>query len=159
MKRNNMLRSLNGRERMSIAMHNKIPDRIPVMPQICHNHAISLFYDNFRNEILNTIENPEKTLNLVLKAAEYYNVDGLRLFLPGKKMNVSDDGKTMVVKDPNNGEVVGLGIPLFSGNEIGLYDAFSWMRIDGQHVYDIQSYLKKGIKLIKSESKPFLQVI
>ena len=57
MKKNNISRPLNGRERMSIAMHNKMPDRIPTMPQICHNHAISLFYDDFRKGILDTIKN------------------------------------------------------------------------------------------------------
>ena len=60
MKNNGVNRPLNSRERMKIAMSNKMPDRIPTMPQICHNHAISLFYDDFRNGIMDTIKNPEK---------------------------------------------------------------------------------------------------
>ena len=99
MKNSNISGPLNSRERMKIAMSNKIPDRIPTMPQICHNHAISLFYDDFRKGILDTIRNPEKTLSLALKTAEYYDVDGLRLFLPGKRRDAFDDGKNMVVKD------------------------------------------------------------
>lgn len=147
MKKNNIGRPLNNRERMRIAMSNEMPDRIPTMPQICHNHAISLFYDDFRDGILDTIKNPEKTLSLALKTAEYYDVDGLRLFLPGKRMDAFDDGKDMVVKD-NNGENIGK-VDVQGGGNIVLNEPI----LPVEKIEDLDKIPKaQADKLIKTES-------
>lgn len=55
--------------------------------------------------------------------------------------------------------VVGLGIPLFYGDKIELHDAFSWVRVNEEHLRDISFYLPQGIELIKSNDKPFIQLI
>jgi MtaA/CmuA family methyltransferase len=96
-----------GRERMRIAMSNRSADRVPTMPQICHGHAVNMFYDNYRNGIKEVLKEPEKTLKLVLKAAQYYDVDGMRLFIPGEKVDIVDDGKKMLAKDIRSGNIIG----------------------------------------------------
>lgn len=102
-----MVRKYTGRERMKIAMQKGIPDRVPTMPQICYGHAVSIFYHDYREGIAEVLRKPQKALELVLKAAQYYGVDGLRLFVPGKRVEVSDNGKKMLAKDFKTGDIIG----------------------------------------------------
>ncbi len=60
-----------GRERMRVAMSGQIPDRIPVMPQICFGHAISLFYDDYRRGIAEVIENPSLHHELMCNSQDF----------------------------------------------------------------------------------------
>ena len=79
------------------------PDRMSVMPQICYKHAIDLFYKDYRQGIKEVLKEPEKTLELVLKAACYYKVDGLRFFIPSNNADIIDEGKTVKVRDCHSG--------------------------------------------------------
>jgi len=96
-----------GNKRMKLAMNNKKPDRVPVMPQICHGHAINIFYKDFRKGTSDIINNPEKALELIIKTGKYYGVDGIRLFLPAVKREAVDDGKNMIARDIETGEIIG----------------------------------------------------
>ena len=75
-----MAKTWTGRERMKVAMSGKCPDRIPTMPQICHPHAVHLFYDDYRRGIAEVMENPALHHELILKVAQLYGLDGIRLF-------------------------------------------------------------------------------
>jgi len=98
---------MTGRERMKIAMSGGRPDRVPTMPQICHTHCVSLFYDDYRTGVLEVIENPEMAWELVLKTADYYDVDGLRLFRASAPYKTAIDGDGAVAFDPKTSERVG----------------------------------------------------
>ena len=102
-----MAKSWTGRERMRVAMSRGQADRVPTMPQICHVHAVHVFYDDFRRGIAETTEDPSLIDDLMLKVAEHYEVDGLRIFLTPEPMRVEDDGQVMVAFDPETGKRLG----------------------------------------------------
>lgn len=102
-----MAKSWTGTERMRVAMSGGEADRVPTMPQICHVHAVSVFYDDFRQGIAETMEDPSLIDELMLKIAGHYGVDGLRIFLTPEAVKVKDDGETMVAFDAETGKRLG----------------------------------------------------
>ncbi len=98
-------------------MTRKAADCIPTMPQICHPHAITLFYDDYRKGIADVIEHPEKMHELVLNAGLSYGVDGIRLFRPWKPHRVTDDGTEMVAYDKQTNERVGV-VDVYGGGAV-----------------------------------------
>ena len=77
------------------------------MPQICHVHAVSVLCDDYRQGIAEAMENPSLIDELMLKIAEHYGVDGLRIFLTPDAVKVKDDGETMVAFDGETGKRLG----------------------------------------------------
>lgn len=142
-------------------MQRKIPDRVPVMPQVCHGHAINIFYEDYRKGIVETVRYPEKALNLVLKAAIFYGFDGLRLFapgygmVPGYGMDVIDNEREMIVKWKNDSKVQN------SKERAGIVDVYG----GGHIIYDepiLRVNTKEDLKKIPRikcsdliETKPF----
>jgi len=105
---------MTGRERMKIAMAGGIPDRVPCMPQICHTHCVNLFYDDYREGVIDVVEHPDKAWDLMLKTADLYGLDGIRLFrapAPHKAKLVDD---AAVAFDPVSAERVGI-IDIYGG--------------------------------------------
>ena len=98
---------LTGRERIRRAMSRQMPDRVPTMPQICHPHAAHILYDDYRKGIAEVVEHPQQQHRLILKVAQQYGVDGIRLFPLADPLRVHDDGKQMIAADPKTGERVG----------------------------------------------------
>ena len=60
---------------MSAAM----PDRLPVIPQICHPHAIRALGRPFRQSIIECLRHPSLINKLQLECARMYGVDGVRV--------------------------------------------------------------------------------
>lgn len=84
---------MTSKERMKIAMSGGVPDRVPVMPQICHPHAIRMLGLPFRETILQTLRDPSLANQLVLKCAREYGVDGIRAFMPSEPVVVQEEGE------------------------------------------------------------------
>lgn len=76
------------KERMRIAMSGGVPDRVPVMPQICHPHAIRMLGLPFRETILEVLREPSLMNQLTLRCAREYRVDGLRAFLSPEPVKI-----------------------------------------------------------------------
>ena len=98
---------MNGRQRIRTAMARQRPDRVPTMPQICHPHAIVVLSDDWRKGIAETVEHPRRQYEVILKIAQHYGVDGLRLFALSEPLRVHDDGEEMIVVDPKTDERIG----------------------------------------------------
>ena len=105
---------MTGRERMKAAMRREKADCVPVMPQICHPHSVTLFYDDYQAGVLEVIENPTLAWDLMLKAADYYDVDGLRLFLATEPCTTKVEGEDIIAFDPETGDRVGK-VDLYGG--------------------------------------------
>ena len=99
---------MNSRERVAITMRNGIPDRVPIIPQICHPHAIKALGMDFRETIIECIKNPDLINKLDLDCARMYDVDGLRIWLtPDPIKDLVDDGKNVWQINDKTGEKIG----------------------------------------------------
>lgn len=99
---------MNCRERVAITMRNGIPDRVPIIPQICHPHAIKALGMDFRETIIECIKNPYLINKLDLDCARMYDVDGLRIWLPPDPIkDLVDDGENVWQLDDKTGEKIG----------------------------------------------------
>lgn len=97
---------MNKRERVKIAMSGGIPDRVPVIPQICHPHAIRVLGLDFRKNIIECIRKPELVNRLHLECARMYGVDGLRVWIRSDPVDVVDDGENVWQLDESTGEKI-----------------------------------------------------
>jgi len=102
-----MAKNWTGRERMKVAMSGKCPDRVPTMPQICHPHAVHLYYDDYRRAIAEVMESPQLSHELILRVAQLYDLDGIRLFCLPDPVKIIDDGELMIALDPQTGQRLG----------------------------------------------------
>ena len=92
---------MTSKERMKIAMSGGVPDRVPVMPQICHPHAIRMLGLPFRETLLDTLRHPALANQLVLKCAREYGVDGIRAFMAAEPADVEEEGEDAYALDGN----------------------------------------------------------
>ncbi len=84
---------MNSKERVKIAMSGGVPDRVPVIPQICHPHAIRALGMDFRKTIIEALKNPLLVNKLDLDCCRSYGVDGIRIWIPSDPINILDDGE------------------------------------------------------------------
>ena len=110
---------MTGRERMKIAMKGGRADRVPCMPQVCHGHCINLFYDNYREGLRDVVENPGKAWDLMIQAADLYDLDGIRLFRAPAPYKTRAEGDEIIAFDPDSGEKVGI-VDTFGGGWVVL---------------------------------------
>jgi hypothetical protein len=87
------------------------------MPQICHPHAVRLLCEDYRQGIAETIECPGRQYELILETAQYYGVDGLRLFVLSDPLRVYDNGDEMIAVNPKTGQRVGR-VDLLGGGHV-----------------------------------------
>lgn len=87
------------KQRMKTAMSGGLPDRVPVMPQICHPHAIRMLGLPFRETILDCLRDPLLKNRLTLECAKAYGVDGMRAFLPADPVTIVEDGEDAYAVD------------------------------------------------------------
>ena len=109
---------MTGRQRMRTAMSRQRADRVPTMPQICHSHAVHVLCKDFRRGIADIIKYPRHQYDLMLEIARHYGVDGLRLFVLQKPLQVHDDGEQMIATDPQTGRRVGVVDTLGGGKVV-----------------------------------------
>jgi MtaA/CmuA family methyltransferase len=96
------------RERCRIAMSGGIPDRVPVIPQINHTHAIRALGLDFRKTVVKVLKQPFLRNKLILECARRYGVDGVRFFIPADPVeNLVDDGTCVWQISPGNGTKIG----------------------------------------------------
>ncbi len=95
---------MTSKERMRIAMSSGIPDRVPVLPQICPPHAIRAAGLPFRETIVDWLQDPRKYDLHVAQCAADYGVDGVRVWLGAPPATVEWDGDDAFQLDPNTGE-------------------------------------------------------
>ena len=99
--------ALTGRERVRLTMARQRSDGVPVMPQICHPHAVSVLCGDYRRGIAEIIESPRRQYDLMLAVAQHYQVDGVRLFWLSRPLRVHDDNEQMIAMDPDTGQRIG----------------------------------------------------
>ena len=99
---------MNAKERVTIAMRNGTPDRVPFLPQICHPHAIRVLGKDFEETIIKCLRDPFLINKLDLECARMYGVDGLRIWIPSEPIdNFQNDGERIWQIDEQTGEKIG----------------------------------------------------
>lgn len=96
---------------MHTAMHRKPVERIPTMPQICHDLPVRLYATETTSDWIDgmkrCVEEPELIYELVIRLARQTGCDGLRLFVKPEPALVVRDGDQLIVMDPRTGERTG----------------------------------------------------
>ncbi len=99
---------MNSKQRVRTAMSNGIPDRVPVIPQICPPHAVKMLGLDYEATLLEAIRRPELMNELDYECCKRYGVDGMRAWVvPDPRDVVKVDGK-WYGRDPNTGKRLGL---------------------------------------------------
>jgi len=99
------------RELMRAAMRREPTQRIPTMPQICHDTPIRVYASETGGDWIDALkrclEDPSAVYDYVIRLVEEIDCDGLRLFVAQDPMNVQRVGDGLVVVDPLSGELAG----------------------------------------------------
>jgi hypothetical protein len=99
------------RELMHAAMRRKPTERIPTMPQICHDTPIRMYESVLEGDWLDglarCIEEPATIYDYVIRLVEDVNCDGIRLFVKPEPMRVRRVGDQLIVLDQETGERIG----------------------------------------------------
>ncbi|MCX7704970.1 MAG: uroporphyrinogen decarboxylase family protein [bacterium] len=98
---------MNSRERCKTAMKGGMPDCVPVIPQICHPHAIRVLGLDFRKTMIEAVKNPILVNKLQIECARYYGVDGVRVWIHHEGiLNLYDDGENVwQIDQPTNRQI------------------------------------------------------
>jgi MtaA/CmuA family methyltransferase len=103
--------SLAPRELMRAAMRRQPTERIPTMPQICHDTAVRIYepeYDgDWLDDMRRCVENPALIYDYVIRLVEEVDCDGLRLFVQPEPMQARRIGDELIVLDRETGDRVG----------------------------------------------------
>ena len=92
---------------MRSAMLRERTERIPTMPQICHDVALRIYQsDEFDwvDGLKHCLEDPSAIYDCVIRLVEEVDCDGLRLFVPDDPLRVTRAGNDLIVMDPQTGE-------------------------------------------------------
>jgi len=102
---------MTSRDLMKAAMRREKTDRIPCMPQICHDTPIRIYAPREGRDWLEIlagcIENPAAVYDYVIRLVEEVNCDGLRLFVPPEPLKVRRQGNHLLVIDPATEQRIG----------------------------------------------------
>ncbi|MCM8816944.1 MAG: uroporphyrinogen decarboxylase family protein [Candidatus Omnitrophica bacterium] len=99
---------MDSRKRCRTAMTGGIPDFVPVIPQICHPHAIKALGLNFRKTMIEAVKNPELVNKLQIECARYYGADGVRIWIHQQGVqNLYDDGENVWQIDSISNKYIG----------------------------------------------------
>lgn len=102
---------MNSRELMKAAMRRETTERIPCMPQLCHDTAVRIRAQregrDWLDGLAHCVENPAAVYDYVIRLAEEVDCDGLRLFVKQEPMKVARVGNDLVVVDPQTGDRIG----------------------------------------------------
>ncbi len=102
---------MNPRELMAAAMRREPTERIPVMPQICHDLPARIYAAEFAADWLEGMrrcaEDPGVIYDLVIRLARQVGCDGLRLFVKPEPMRVTRVDDELVVLDRETGGRIG----------------------------------------------------
>lgn len=98
---------MKAKERCRIAMSCGIPDRVPVIPQICIPHAVRMLGMNYESTVLETIRNPALINKYDFLCAKEYGVDGIRAWMVPDPLDVVKVDGAWYGRDPKTGEKLG----------------------------------------------------
>ncbi len=102
---------LTPRELMCAAMRRRPTERIPTMPQICHDTPIRIYEAEYDGDWLDglrrCVEDPALVYEYVIRLVEEVDCDGLRLFVKSEPMKVERVGDRLIVLDKRTGERIG----------------------------------------------------
>ena len=105
---------VNSRELIRAAMRRERTERIPVMPQICHDLAVRIYEGEFAADWVDGMkscaENPDLIYELIIRLARQTGVDGLRLFVGPDPLQVERVGESLLVLDHSGGRLGRLDI-------------------------------------------------
>ena len=111
---------MTSQERVRIAMSGGIPDRVPVIPQICPPHAIRVAGLPFKETIVDRLRNPRKYDLLEAECGLGYAVDGVRVWSRAAPRNIEWQGEKAYQVDPETGARVGRVDFMGGGNVVCL---------------------------------------
>jgi len=102
---------MNSRELMRAAMRREPTERIPTMPQICHDTPARIFASeegtDWRDGMRRCAERPETMYEYVMRLASRVGCDGIRLFALPDPMTIADEGDDMIAVDAETGRRIG----------------------------------------------------
>jgi len=98
---------MKAKERCRIAMSRRIPDRVPVIPQICIPHAVRMLGMDYESTVLETIRNPNLINKYDFLCAKEYGVDGMRAWMVPDPLDVVKVDGVWYGRDPKTGERLG----------------------------------------------------
>lgn len=105
------MKQLTARELMHAAMRRRPTERIPTMPQICHDTAVRIYESDhdgdWIDDLRRCIEDPEVIYDYVIRLVEEVDCDGLRLFVHPEPMKVERVGDNLIVLDQETGDRIG----------------------------------------------------
>ena len=96
---------------MRSAMRRETTERIPTMPQICHDTCVRIYESDDEGDWIDglrrCIEDPALIYDYVIRLVEDVDCDGLRLFVKPEPMRVERVGDDLIVLDRETGERIG----------------------------------------------------
>ena len=99
------------RQLMHAAMRRRPTERIPTMPQICHDTPTRIYESDSDGDWIDglrrCIEDPAVIYDYVIRLVEEVNCDGLRLFVKPEPMQVKRSGDDLIVLDKETGDRIG----------------------------------------------------
>ena len=104
---------MNSRELMIAAMRREPTERIPTMPQICHDLPVRLYAgepplgEDWLDGMRRCVEDPAVIYDLVIRIVQQVGCDALRLFVKPEPMRVARDGDELIVLDQETGDRIG----------------------------------------------------
>lgn len=105
---------MNSRDLMIAAMRREPTERIPTMPQICHDLPVRLYEGEFPTPggdwldgLRRCVEDPAVSYDLVIRIVRQVGCDGLRLFVKPEPMRVVRYGDELIVLDRETGNRIG----------------------------------------------------
>ena len=102
---------MNSRELMRAAMRREPTERIPTMPQICHDTPVRIFASergtDWREGMRRCAERPETMYEYVMRLAARVGCDGIRLFVQPDPMNIVEKDDDMIAVDAKTGRRIG----------------------------------------------------
>jgi len=105
---------------MHQAMISQPTDRIPAMPQICHDVAIRIYQSDCSGDWIDglqrCVEDPKVIYNYVIRLVEEVGCDGLRLFVYPEPMKVVRVGDELIVLDKKTNNRIGRINTMGGGN-------------------------------------------
>ena len=88
-------------------MGGGIPDRVPVIPQICHPHSIHALGLDFESTVLDVVRDPDLSNRLNFECARLYGVDGMRVFARHEPADVRKIDGLWYGVQPSTGDILG----------------------------------------------------
>ncbi len=102
---------MNPRQRMRAAMRRQPTDRIPTMPQICHDLPVRLYAreegGDWLDELARCLEQPERIYDHVIRLVREVGCDGLRLFVQADPLTIKRMGDELIAIKPDTQERIG----------------------------------------------------